>query len=100
MVLAIIGISLYIGIRAILQVWIPRGNMSIKKGRVALGVIWLPLQTIVYLTEVLNYMAIWTPSTWALPPMPIEIFLIWIVFVVADILYQYRIITILTQSNP
>ncbi len=92
MVLAILGICLYLGIRGILQVWIPRGKISIKKIRVALGVFWLPLESILYLNEVLDYIAVWTPGTWAIPPMPVEIFLVWIILVVADILYQYRVI--------
>lgn len=89
MVLAILGIYLFIGIRLILQAWIPRGLMSIKKSRVVLGIIWIPLESITYLDELVTYV----PGTFCCPPMPSEIFLAWLVLVVVDILYQFHVIT-------
>ena len=99
MVFASLGIFLYFGIRGILQVWIPRGSITIKKCRVALGVLWLPLVTTIYLSEIINYMIIWTPGSLALPPMHVGFFLLWIVFVVADVLYQFHKLSIIPESN-
>ncbi len=100
MVLAISAFYLYFGIRGILQVWIPRGSITIKKCRVALGVLWLPLETIIYLTEIINYMIYWSPSPWAMPPpMSIEYFLVWIIFLVTDTLYQFHTISKIQKSN-
>ena len=98
MLLSIYTILLYFGIRGILQVWIPRGSITIKKCRVALGVLWLPLVTTIYLTEIIN-LIIWVPGTWALHAMPIEYFLVWIVVLVTDTLNQFRIISKIPESN-
>jgi hypothetical protein len=92
-------IFIYLGIRFVLQVWIPRGSIKIKKSRVALGVIWLPLESIIYFTEIINYMIIWTPGSLALPPMSVWIFLIWLAFVVADTLYQFHVVSRIPEPN-
>ncbi len=99
MVLAISAFYLYFGIRGILQVWIPRGSITIKKCRVALGVLWLPLETIIYLTEIINYMIIRGPASWAMRPIPVEYFLVWIIFLVTDTLYQFHTISKIQKSN-
>jgi hypothetical protein len=93
MVLAIFEIYLFIGIRLILQAWVPRGLKSIKKYRVILGIIWIPLESITYLNEIITYV----PGTFCCPPMPSEIFLAWLVFVVVDILYQFHVITKMSE---
>ncbi|TET06330.1 MAG: hypothetical protein E3J86_15080 [Candidatus Thorarchaeota archaeon] len=53
--------------------------------RVILGIVSFPVVTIFYSSEVIN----WVPGTMALPPMPVAFFLIWLVFVVTDLLYQF-----------
>jgi len=95
MVLAIFGIYLYLGIRVILQVWIPRGLISTKKYRAFLGIIWIPLETIIYLNEIINYV----PDSMCCPPMASEIFLVWLVFVVIDILYQSSMVSKIPESG-
>lgn len=99
MVLAEITIFLYLGIRVILQVWIPRGSITIKKYRVILGMLLLPLGSLVYLIEVINYIIIWVPGSLALPPMPIVYFLVWIIILVPDTLYQYHTISKIPKSS-
>ena len=84
-----IAVFLYFGIRFFLQVWIPRGSIAIKKSRVVLGIISLPLVSIIYLSEIINYMAIWTPGSFCCPPMHIVFFLAFVIFLVPDTLYQY-----------
>jgi hypothetical protein len=84
-----IAIYMYFGIRFILQVWIPRDSITIKKCRVVLGIASLPLVSIVYLTEVINYIAIWVPGSFCCPPMPVAFFLAYVIFLVPDTLYQY-----------
>lgn len=95
MVLAIYSIILYFGIRFVLQVWIPRGSITIKKCRVALGVLWLPLVTIFYW----NYLISYVPGSFMMAPMPVTYFLAWVVFVVADTLYQFHTISKIPESN-
>lgn len=98
MVLTIPAIYLYFGIRGILQVWIPRGSITIKKCRVVLGIISLPLVTLMYLTELYIYIINWVPGT-PMAPMPVTYFLAWIIFLVTDTLYQFHIIVKISESN-
>ncbi len=94
-----IAICMYFGIRFILQVWIPRDSITIKKSRVVLGIVSLPLVSIVYLTEVINYMAIWTPGSFCCPPIPVTFFLAYVIFLVPDTLYQYYQILRIQESS-
>ncbi|TFG28758.1 hypothetical protein EU528_10750 [Candidatus Thorarchaeota archaeon] len=94
-----IVISLYFGIRFILQFWIPRGSITIKKCRIVLGVLWLPLGSAVYLIETIRYISIWTPGSLALPPVPVAFFVAWIIFLVADTLYQFHTISRIPKSS-
>ena len=92
-------IVLYLGIRGILQVWIPRGSITIKKCRVALGVLWLPLGSLVYLNELIYFISIWYPASWALAPMPVYLFLTWVAFLVTDTLYQFQVLSNIPESD-
>ena len=99
MVFDSVAIVLYFGVRGILQVWIPRGSIKIKKFRVVLGIVSLPLVTIIYLDELIRYLSIWPPSDWALKPTPVVFFLAWIIFLVTDTLYQFHTISKIQKSN-
>jgi hypothetical protein len=97
--LDIYGPLLYFVTRGILQVWIPRGSITIKKCRVVLGIVSLPLVSLFYLSELTLYIANWSPGGWALKPMPVEFFLAWIIFLVTDTLYQFHTIHEISESN-
>lgn len=71
----------------------------VRKLIVVLGVLFLPLSTILYLREILNYIEIWTPGTWAMRPMPVEYFLVWMTFVMIDILYQFNKLSKMAESE-
>lgn len=99
MALAIVPIGLYFGIRIILQVWIPRDSITIKKCRVSLGIISLPPISLFYLSELIYYFDNWRPDSWALKPMPVAFFLAWVIFLVTDSLYQFHMISKTPKSN-
>ena len=99
MVFEIAAFELYLGIRFILQVWIPRGSITIKKCRVVLGIVSLPLVSIVYLDELIFYINNYRPGSWALVPIPVAFFVAWIIFLVTDTLYQYYSILKMSESN-
>jgi hypothetical protein len=99
MVFDTLAIALYFGVRGVLQVWIPRGSIKIRKFRVVLGIVSLPLVTIIHLDELIRYLSIWPPSDWALKPTPVVFFLAWLIFLVTDTLYQYYRILNIPESN-
>ena len=99
MALTIYLILLYFGVRVILQVWIPRGSITIKKCRVVLGIVSLPVISTYYLSEIIEYMSIWVPGILAIPPMPVAFFLAWIIFLAIDTLYQFHVISKIQESN-
>ena len=81
-------ILLYFGIRFILQVWDSDGvrtGGAIRKYRIVLGVLWLPLETLVYWNSILEDV----PCDFCGSPMPVTWYLAWIVFLVTDLLYQF-----------
>jgi len=87
------AISLYIVTRLFLECIKREESEPIDKVRkliVILGVLFIPLVAIVYLDEVLRYIEDWAPGTWALKPIPVAYVLVWLSFVVIDILYQFR----------
>lgn len=92
-------IFLYLGIRGILQVWIPRDSITIKKCRVALGIVSLPLISLFCLSELIFYIENYRPGSWALKPLPVPFFLAWVIFLVTDTLYQYYRIVKISESN-
>ena len=94
-----VAIILYFGIRGILQVWIPRGSITIKKCRIVLGIVSLPLVSIIYLDELIFYINNYRPGSWALVPIPVAFFVAWIIFLVTDTLYQYYTILKISESN-
>ena len=82
----------YIILRLSLQLtgFSDRSMQEKRMYRVILGIVAFPLVTIFYLSDVINYIAIWVPGSWALPPIPVAWFLAWIIFVVTDLLYQFH----------
>ena len=92
-------IFLYLGIRGILQVWIPRDLVSIRKSRVALGIVSLPLISLFYLSELFFYIENHREGGWMLTPMPVSFYLVWLIFLVTDTLYQYYRILETSESN-
>ncbi len=99
MALEINAIFLYLVIRGILQVWIPRDSITIKKCRVALGIVSLPLISLFCLSELIFYIENWSPGSWYWKPIPVPFFLAWVIFLVTDTLYQYYRILKIQESN-
>ena len=92
-------IFLYLVIRGILQFWIPTDLITIRKCRVALGIISLPLISLWCLSELLFYIENWPPGDWGFNPIPVPFFLAWVIFLVTDTLYQYYKIFKIPESN-
>jgi hypothetical protein len=65
----------------------------IRTIRIIPGIISLPIISIAYILNVLNYIEIWRPGIWAIAPLPVTIILGWIMFVVVDTLYQFYMIS-------
>ncbi|MHA2025199.1 MAG: hypothetical protein ACW98U_04785 [Candidatus Thorarchaeota archaeon] len=59
------------------------------KYKIVLGIFWLPFGTAAYWYEVANYV----PFSFCAPPMHVAGFLAWIIFLVADCLNQFRMLS-------
>ena len=78
-----------LGIRFSLQFDETASVYSTRKRIIGLGVLWLPIVTVPYWFQVSNYV----PCTLCAPPIPVAVFLAWITFLVADCLYQLRLLS-------
>lgn len=72
---------------------------SIRMYRVILWIISLPIVMIFYLMDISIYFIDWTPGTWAIRPMPVTFFLVWIIVLLTDSLYQFHMISKIPKSN-
>ena len=91
-------IFIYFVIRFCFQIYNLNGVEStdgIRKHRISLGVLWLPLETIVYWNAIVED----DPCDLCAPPMPVTWYLAWVIFVVTDLLYQFHMISKIPKSN-
>jgi len=86
-----IPIFFYFVFRIFLQFYNRDGLLSIdtiRKYRIILGALWLPLGSLVYLNSLIYFITHWYPGSWILGPLPVPYFLAWIIILVTDYMYQ------------
>ncbi|MBN2229738.1 MAG: hypothetical protein JW779_09095 [Candidatus Thorarchaeota archaeon] len=62
---------------------------TLRRHRITLGIVALPLETNFYTIEIINYQS----SSLSPPPMPVIYYVFWITFLVIDMLHQYMLLS-------
>ncbi len=82
----IILIYIYFIFRFIFQI---KSTPIMRKERILLGIFWLLLETLVYWISIVTD----DPCDFCGAPMPVFWFLVWLIFVVIDVVYQFMMLS-------